>query len=116
MRKTTEPVQHHRITPEQWEALAAEPEFRALLAARRRFIVPATVFFIAYYLALPISVGLAPQLMSRALLGPLTIAYCFALSQFVVAFIVVGLFLWRSRRFDLAAARIRRHESHEVKP
>ena len=109
-------MQHHRITPEQWEALAAEPEFRALLAARRRFVIPATVFFIAYYLALPISVGLAPQLMSRPLIGPLTVAYCFALSQFAVAWTLVALFLWQSRRFDLAAARIRRRESREVKP
>ena len=31
----------------------AEPEFRALVRARRRFVTPATFFFIAYYLALP---------------------------------------------------------------
>lgn len=110
-----DPVQHHRITPQQWEALAEEPEFRALVAARRRFVAPATMFFIAFYLALPLSVGFAPAVMSRAVLGPLTLAYCFALAQFVMAWILLALYLRRARAFDLAAARIRHHEMREVK-
>jgi uncharacterized membrane protein (DUF485 family) len=97
----------------RWKALAAEPDFRALLRSRRRFVIPATIFFIAYYLALPISVGFWPREMSRPALGPLTLAYCFALSQFAMAWIVLALYLARSRRFDLLAARIRRRETQE---
>jgi uncharacterized membrane protein (DUF485 family) len=108
-------VQHRPISPEQWDALAAEPEFRSLVAARRRFVIPATLFFIVYYLALPVSVGFAPQVMSRPILGPLTLAYCFALSQFAMAWILLAAYLWRARRFDLDAARIRHRETHEVK-
>jgi uncharacterized membrane protein (DUF485 family) len=106
-------VKHH-ATPTRWEALAAEPGFRALLRSRRRFVIPATLFFIAYYLALPISVGLLPKVMSRPVLGPLTLAYVFALSQFAMAWILLALYLRRSRGFDLEAARIRRRETHEV--
>ena len=98
----------------RWEALAAEPEFRALVRSRRRFVVPATIFFIAYYLALPISVGVFPQVMSRPVLGPLTLAYAFALSQFAMAWILLALYLRRARSFDVRAARIRRQETHEV--
>jgi uncharacterized membrane protein (DUF485 family) len=102
------------VKPTQWEALAAEPEFRALVRSRRRFVVPATIFFIAYYLALPISVGVFPRLMSRAVLGPMTLAYCFALSQFAMAWILLALYLRRARSFDVHAARIRRQETHEI--
>ena len=108
-------VQHRQITPEQWDALAAEPEFRALVGARRRFVIPATIFFIVYYFALPVSVGFAPQLMSRAVIGPVTLAYCFALSQFPMAWILMAAYLWRARSFDLDAARIRHRETHEIK-
>lgn len=108
-------MQHRHITAEQWHALAAEPEFRALLASRRRFIWPATIFFIIFYLALPVSVGLAPQVMSRPVLGPLTLAYVFALSQFAMAWILLALYLLRARSFDLQAAKIRHHETHELK-
>ena len=103
-----------RARQPRWQSLAAEPEFRALLRSRRRFVVPATIVFITYYLALPITAGFWPQLMSRPLLGPLTVAYCFALSQFVMAWLMLALYLSRARQFDLAAARIRRRETREV--
>ena len=103
-----------RAKQPRWQSLAAEPEFRALLRSRRRFVVPATVFFIAYYLALPIAAGFWPKAISRPVLGPLTIAYCFALSQFVMAWVLLALYLYRARRFDLEAARIRRRETREV--
>jgi len=48
-----------------WAALEAKPEFRALLARKARFIVGATVFFMSYYLALPILVGYFPDLMKK---------------------------------------------------
>ena len=47
-----------------WDVVARNPEFRALLAAKARFIIPATLFFVAYYFALPVLVGYAPQFMS----------------------------------------------------
>ena len=47
-----------------WQRFAATAEFKSLLRAKARFIVPATVFFIVYYFALPILVGYAPELMA----------------------------------------------------
>lgn len=92
-------MQHH-LTPDEWDALAADPEFQALLRARRRFIVPATIFFIVFYLALPVSVGFAPEFMSRPVFGPLTLAYVFALAQFAVAWLLLAIYMLRARRFD----------------
>jgi uncharacterized membrane protein (DUF485 family) len=98
----------------RWEALATEPEFRDLLRARRRFVIPATVFCIAYYLALPISAGFFPNAMSRAIFGPLTVAYVFALSQFAMAWILLAIYLRIARSFDVRAAKLRRRETHEL--
>jgi uncharacterized membrane protein (DUF485 family) len=97
-----------------WEALASEPEFRDLLRARRRFVIPATIFFIVYYLALPISAGFFPSATSRRVWGPLTFAYVFALSQFVMAWILLALYLRIARSFDVRAAKLRRRETHEI--
>lgn len=107
--------QHHHVSDQEWVALANEPEFQALARSRRRFVVPATIFFIVYYLALPFSVGFAPALMSRPVWGPLTLAYVFALSEFAVAWILLALYLMRARSFDVQAARIRHHETRELK-
>jgi uncharacterized membrane protein (DUF485 family) len=105
---------HHHLKTSDWSALAEEPEFRALVRARRRFVTPATFFFIAYYLALPIAVGFWPALMSRTVWGPLTLAYAFAFSQFAMAWILLAVYLRRARTFDFQAALIRRHETREL--
>ena len=51
-------------TPD-WSKIASDPDFHALQRAKRRFIIPATIFFLAYYMALPIMVGYWPEAMKR---------------------------------------------------
>src|SRR5687767_15485185 len=53
-----------------WDIVANNKEFKDLMAAKARFIVPATIFFIVYYFALPILVGYAPKLMATPVIGP----------------------------------------------
>jgi uncharacterized membrane protein (DUF485 family) len=56
-------------SPVDWERLEAKPEFRALLSKKARFIIGATIFFMSYYLALPILVGYFPELMKMKVWG-----------------------------------------------
>jgi uncharacterized membrane protein (DUF485 family) len=86
-------------TPD-WAAIERMPEFRALVRAKRAFIVPATVFFIAYYFALPALVGYWPDLMSTRVAGRINLAYLFALSQFVMAWALMAAYVRRARRYD----------------
>ena len=83
-----------------WDVVAANPEFKALMRAKKRFIIPATLFFVAYYFALPILVGYAPKFMATPVLGPVNIAYLFALSQFFVAWFIAYLYVRAASRFD----------------
>ena len=86
--------------PHNWKAVAASPRFRTLISAKRRFIIPATIFFIAYYFALPVLVGYFPQVMERRVLGAINLAYLFALSQFFMAWIIMWMYVRHARRFD----------------
>ncbi|MET0622941.1 MAG: DUF485 domain-containing protein [Pyrinomonadaceae bacterium] len=89
-----------------WDSVAAQEEFKGLLASKRRFIVPATVFFVVYYFALPLLVGYAPGLMSRRVFGPLNLAYLFALSQFLMAWVVAALYVRAAGGWDETARRV----------
>jgi uncharacterized membrane protein (DUF485 family) len=89
-----------RPTSTDWERIADAPEFRELISAKRRFILPAFVFFCIYYFSLPLLVGWAPALMRRRVLGPINLAYLFALSQFFMAWIVAVLYTRAAARFD----------------
>ncbi|MBI2149011.1 MAG: DUF485 domain-containing protein, partial [Acidobacteria bacterium] len=71
-----------------------------------KLIVPATLFFIIYYFALPILVGYAPGLMERKVIGNINLAYLFALSQFFIAWGIAALYLRAAARFDLMAKKI----------
>ncbi len=83
-----------------WDLVAENPAFRKLLAAKKRFIVPATILFIVYYFLLPVSVGYWPEVMSAPVWGPLNLAYLFALSQFLVAWLIAYLYVRAANRFD----------------
>jgi uncharacterized membrane protein (DUF485 family) len=99
-----------------WAGIADSKDFRLLLIAKARFIVPATIFFILYYFALPISVGYFPEFMSQKVLGPLNIAYLFALSQFFMAWVIAALYVRAAGRFDKAAHALVGHLHKEPKP
>jgi uncharacterized membrane protein (DUF485 family) len=86
--------------PVDWSRVTQMPEFRAMVRAKLRFIIPAVIFFVVYYFALPVLVGYAPGLMSKRVIGVVNIAYLFALSQFFMAWIIAALYLRAAARFD----------------
>ena len=86
-------------TPD-WAAIERTPEFRALVRAKRAFIIPATLFFVGYYFALPALVGYWPDLMSTRIAGNINLAYLFALSQFVMAWVIMAIYVRRAQRYD----------------
>lgn len=107
-RSTHDPVVSNGSKDEktQWDRVAEMDEFRLLLLAKKGFVVPATVFFIVYYFALPVLVGYAPKFMSTPVWGPVNIAYFFALSQFFMAWTVAYLYIRAAREFDKFGERI----------
>src|SRR5256712_4700370 len=86
--------------PVDWSRVTQMPEFRSMVKAKLRFIIPAVVFFVVYYFALPVLVGYAPGLMSKKIFGVINIAYLFALSQFFMAWIIAALYLRAASKFD----------------
>src|ERR1700730_5294265 len=107
-----EPKPAHELTaaedcdPVNWSRVTQLPEFRTMVRAKLRFILPATLFFIAYYFALPVLVGYAPGVMSKKVLGVVNIAYIFALSQFFMAWIIAALYIRAAAKFDKMEHRV----------
>lgn len=109
-RTQTKPL--HELTADEdvdvadWEGVAASNEFRELVRAKRRFIIPATIFFIVYYFALLVLIWRAPALMSRRVFGVVNIAYLFALSQFFMAWVLALLYVRAASKHDRMARDI----------
>jgi uncharacterized membrane protein (DUF485 family) len=102
---------HERTVDEEpdvvnWQVLAASEKFRQLLRAKRKFVIPAMIFFVIYYFALPTLVGYAPQFMAKQVIGSVNLAYLFALSQFFMAWILAALYVRAASRFDRMAREV----------
>jgi len=89
-----------------WSGLAHSEKFQRLLQAKRRFIIPAMIIFVLYYFALPLLVGYARPMMERRVFGAVNVAYLFALSQFLMAWIVAALYVRAAAKFDRMAQEV----------
>jgi uncharacterized membrane protein (DUF485 family) len=90
------------------EAVGKDPEMVELEHRHQRFVWPVTIFFLVYYLSLPILAGTARDLMGTRLFGQFTFGYLFALSQFLMAFVVAWVYArWAASRMDPLATDLR---------
>ena len=84
--------------PIDWEAIERSPEFQELVHRRRSFVIPGTIFFLAWYLGFILLAGYAPDFMARSVHQGLTVGYCLALTQFVVVGVLGIMYLRRAER------------------
>lgn len=89
-----------------WAAVAADPGFAALKAAKRRFIVPATIFFLVFYMSLPVLVGFYPAAMKTPVLGKVNWAYLFAVAQFIMTWTLSAMYVRTARKWDQMNAEL----------
>jgi uncharacterized membrane protein (DUF485 family) len=96
--------EHH---PEiDWIAAERSPEFRDLIAKRRRFVLPATIFFLVWYFGFIVLAGYAEDFMGESIYEGFTVGYLLALTQFVMVWGLGWLYLRKSdREFDPLARR-----------
>jgi uncharacterized membrane protein (DUF485 family) len=92
-----------------WEAVERSPEFRELVKRKKSFVVPATLFFLAWYFGFIILAGYAPDFMGREFITDgITVGYVLALSQFIMTWVLGWWYLRKAdREFDPLAARAR---------
>jgi uncharacterized membrane protein (DUF485 family) len=90
-----------------WERIEHSPEFQELVHKRRSFVVPATIFFLSYYMGFILLTGYAEDFMASSVYQGLTVGYCLALTQFVMVFALGIMYLRRSdREYDPLSHRV----------
>jgi uncharacterized membrane protein (DUF485 family) len=105
------PKPAHELTADEergavdWDAIAADADFKKLLTTKIGFIRPTTIFFLVYYFALLLLVGWFPDLM-KTRIGSVNLAYLFAFSQFFMAWVVAAIYVGKAAGWDKAAANL----------
>ncbi|WP_114560228.1 DUF485 domain-containing protein [Desertihabitans aurantiacus] len=98
----------HPQVHQRYEAVAARPEFDELRRRYLRFVVPATITFMAWYVVYVACNNWARGFMNQQVVGHVNVAVVFGLLQFVSTFAIAVLYARYSiRRLDPLADELR---------
>ena len=81
-RRSTSGSTHHDDI--DWERAEQSAEFQELIARKRKFVLPAVIFFLSWYTIFILLAGYAEDFMGARITGGLTVGYVLALTQFVM--------------------------------
>jgi uncharacterized membrane protein (DUF485 family) len=91
-----------------FEQVQASEEFQGLRRTLRRFVFPATLLFLAWYLLYVLLTAYARDLMAKKVFGEINVAYVLGLLQFLSTFVIAWVYSrYANRHFDPVADRLR---------
>jgi uncharacterized membrane protein (DUF485 family) len=97
-----------------WEQVQASEEFDALRHALRRFVFPATLAFLSWYLLYVVLSAYARDFMDTKVAGVINVAFVFGLLQFVTTFALAYLYSrYAAARLDPLADTLRERLERE---
>jgi uncharacterized membrane protein (DUF485 family) len=90
-----------------YDDLDARPEMSELRSRYRRFIIPATAAFLAWYFLYVLCSMFAPGLMDSKVVGNINLALIFGLLQFATTFVIAWLYSrYANRHLDPLARQL----------
>lgn len=93
--------------PIDWAAVIADPRFQELHSRKSRFLWSLMAFSVVYYFALPIGAAYFQDFFKVQVWGVINRGLLFALSEFVVAWVIAFYYSRVANRdFDRLAAAI----------
>jgi uncharacterized membrane protein (DUF485 family) len=111
----TPPTDRKLLTPEEYRQAQESPEFTELRRRFRKFAVPMTVAFLAWYLLYVLLSTYAHDFMSTRVFGNINLGLLLGLGQFVTTFLITQLYVRHAgKSTDPIADEMRqRLEAHE---
>lgn len=84
-----------------WAAIATDPRFQVMQRRKTRFLAGLMLLAGGYFFLLPLGAALYPEFYRIRVFGAINIGLLFALSEFLMAWLVAALYLRRANReFD----------------
>ncbi|GIN85779.1 membrane protein [Heyndrickxia sporothermodurans] len=90
----------------KYQQIVQTPEFQQLLKAKQRFMLPTIIFFVAFFIFLPIMTSYT-TILNRPAIGSITWAWIIAFLQFIMTWVLSGLYSRKSANFDHMADQLK---------
>ncbi|HZG74010.1 MAG TPA: DUF485 domain-containing protein [Chondromyces sp.] len=82
-----------------YEEIVSRPDFKQLISAKKKFLVPLSLFFLVFYFTLPLLTSYTTVLNSP-LIGPINGAWVFAFAQFIMTWALCMIYVSKANKFD----------------
>lgn len=90
-----------------WAAINADPRFQKLHKKKTNFLCALMIISVIYYFMLPLGAAYWPELFKIKVWGVVNVAILFALSEFIVAWVIAFVYSRRANsEFDAMALEI----------
>lgn len=109
---TGQAAQAHAGKRAEWSRVERTSAFQELIQKKKAFLIPAVIFFLVFYMALPVLGGFTTILDGQAI-GGMTWAYVYGFAQFVMTLILTHLYLNRANKWDRLVEEARGEASEE---
>lgn len=107
---------HQRSDHPIYVELHQTPEFAELRSKFRRFVFPATVAFMTWYLLYVVMSNWANDFMSKEVVGHINVALVFGILQFVSTFLIAWLYgRYMSANADHLARKLEQRYEDEIR-
>ncbi|MCZ8513628.1 DUF485 domain-containing protein [Paenibacillus filicis] len=90
--------------------IARSSRFQTLIASKKRFLLPMSIFFFAFYFALPLLTSYT-KILNASAFGPISLAWVFAFAQFIMTWVLCMVYSRKAAEYDLMIEEIR-SENH----
>jgi uncharacterized membrane protein (DUF485 family) len=114
---TAEKPAHHRI---DYPAFTEREDYRGHRRRQRSFVFPVLAAALLWYILYVLAASYLPKFMSTPVWGYINVGLIVGLSQFVVTFVITGIYVrYSNRKLDPSAAELRsileaKHEKGEA--
>ncbi|MGW7416837.1 DUF485 domain-containing protein [Streptomyces sp. NPDC054863] len=100
--------EHEQSAADIYLEVQRSAAFQEVRSRYRRFVVPATLAFLAWYIVYVVAATTAPALMARPVAGAVNVAMVAGLGQFLSTFVLTWAYARHARlRRDRAALELR---------
>ena len=97
---------------EEWRRVSRTSAFGELMRAKKAFIIPAVIFFLVFYMAMPVLAEFTTVLDGQAI-GALNWAYVYGFAQFLMTCILMHIYVSRAKKWDKLVEEAREEASEE---
>lgn len=90
-----------------WQAIEADPRFQRLHREKTLFLVLLLTASLTYYFLLPLGAAYFQDILRIRIWGPINLGILFALSQFLVVWVIAYVYVTHAnRKLDILALEI----------